>query len=64
MPAVLAIFTCVTTEHDLRLVTLAAFICLLSCFTTATLFGNAQRRTGRQRRLWVALAAVEFGVGV
>ncbi|MGI3777899.1 MAG: EAL domain-containing protein, partial [Janthinobacterium lividum] len=64
VPAVLAIFTCVTTEHDLRLAALAALICLLSCFTTATLFGNAQRRTGRQRCLWVALAAVEFGVGV
>ena len=60
----LSLFECVTTKHDLRLVGLAALICLLSCFTAATLFGNAQRRTGRQRLLWVALAAVEFGVGV
>ncbi|MGI4976139.1 MAG: EAL domain-containing protein [Janthinobacterium lividum] len=58
------IFTCVTTKHDLRLVALAALVCLLSCFTTATLFGNAQRRTEGQRCLWIALAAVEFGVGV
>ncbi len=55
---------CVTTDHDLRLVALAALICLLSCFTTATLFGHAQRRSGPQRLLWVGLAAIEFGVGV
>jgi diguanylate cyclase (GGDEF)-like protein/PAS domain S-box-containing protein len=61
---VLNLILCTTTKHDLRLVGLAALICLLSCFTTATLFGNAQRRTGSQRLLWVALATIEFGVGV
>ncbi len=60
----LSLFECMTTKHDLRLVGLAALICLLSCFTAATLCGNAQRRTGTQRLAWVALAAIEFGVGV
>ena len=54
---------CVTQQHDLRLVILAACICILACFTTLNLLARAQA-TRDASRAWLATAAVVFGCGV
>lgn len=34
------VLTCVAQQHDLRLVTLSAFICALGCFATVNLMAR------------------------
>ena len=52
---------CIWYEHDLRLVGLAIFLCVLACYTTCALLGRAQVASGSLRRAWVVLAAAAFG---
>jgi NO-binding membrane sensor protein with MHYT domain len=58
------IYACIVEQHDLRLVVLAALLCVFSCFTAANLFVHAAEATGRSRRLWHIAAAIVFGSGV
>ena len=59
----LRIIGCVTQQHDLRLVVLAACICVLACFTTLSLVSRAQA-TREAWWAWLAAAAAVFGCGV
>ena len=72
-----SIVACVTREHDPGLVALSAGICLLGCFSTATLMAQAARGTGaggeaaqgrralaRHPLSWLAAAALVFGSSV
>ena len=54
----LNVLTCILHEHDLRLVALSAFICVLGCTTTALLLTRASASTRVRRRRWTAFAAV------
>lgn len=49
---------CIVYEHDVRLVAVAAAICVFGCFTTISLLGRAKRpgASGRTYRLWAAAA--------
>jgi len=58
------LYACLFEQHDLRLVALAAVVCLLGCFTAINLFADAQAATGRRRHIWHAAAATVFGAGV
>lgn len=58
------VFNCLTTEHDLRLVALAAVVCLLATFTGLTLFWRARARAGRARMSWAVGAGFATGCGV
>jgi NO-binding membrane sensor protein with MHYT domain len=58
------IYACITQQHDLRLVALAALLCLFSCFTAANLFLHAADAKGRARHIWHTAAAIVFGSGV
>src|ERR1700679_4224785 len=58
------VFTCLTTENDLRLVVLAGLVCVLASFTGVTLFKRAQAAAGRERLRWVVGAGVATGCGV
>ncbi|HKT16914.1 MAG TPA: MHYT domain-containing protein [Stellaceae bacterium] len=58
------IYLCITQQHDLRLVVLAAFLCLFSCFTTSNLFTHAGDAKGAARHYWHGAAAIVFGAGV
>lgn len=58
------VFSCLTTEHDLRLVVLAAVVCLLATFTGLTLFWRARARAGRARLAWAIGAGFATGCGV
>ena len=54
---------CVTQQHDLRLVVLAACICILACFTTLNLVARGQ--AAREAAwTWLTAAAAVFGCGV
>jgi diguanylate cyclase (GGDEF)-like protein/PAS domain S-box-containing protein len=60
----LSISGCFGHAYDGRLVVLAAFICVIACFTTVSLLARAQLVEGRLRGLWLGASALIFGSGV
>jgi len=58
------VFTCLTAQHDWRLVVLAGFVCLLSSACGISLFYRAKATFGRTRLLWVVLDAAAAGCGI
>ena len=59
----LRVYFVIVHQHDLRMVALAALICLLATFTSLAAFERARdRRAGRP--LWIAFAAIVAGVGI
>ncbi|HUK58856.1 MAG TPA: MHYT domain-containing protein [Stellaceae bacterium] len=58
------LYVCVAEQHDLRLVALAAFVCLFACFTATNLYVRAEESHRARRLLWMSGAAVVFGCGV
>jgi diguanylate cyclase (GGDEF)-like protein/PAS domain S-box-containing protein len=60
----LKIYNCIATEHDLRLVGLAAFVCLLSSFTAINLLRHARKSTGQMRSVWLTVSAISTGFGI
>jgi diguanylate cyclase (GGDEF)-like protein/PAS domain S-box-containing protein len=60
----LKVYNCIATEHDLRLVGLAAFICVLSSFTAINLLRHARKSTGHMRNLWLGVSAISTGFGI
>jgi NO-binding membrane sensor protein with MHYT domain/methyl-accepting chemotaxis protein len=58
------IYNCVTTQHDWRLVVLAAVICFLASLVAFSLFQIARLAIGRQRLAWIALAGIAGGCGI
>jgi NO-binding membrane sensor protein with MHYT domain len=55
---------CFKQDYDLRLVLLAAFICVMASFTTVNLLSRAQQTDGGRKFVWLAVAAAIFGSGV
>jgi diguanylate cyclase len=60
----LKIYNCIATEHDLRLVGLAAFVCVLSSFTAVNLLRHGRKSTRQMRSLWLAVSAISIGFGI
>jgi diguanylate cyclase (GGDEF)-like protein/PAS domain S-box-containing protein len=60
----LRVIGCITQQHDLRLVVLAAFICVLTCGTTVNLMAGAQTKKGATSLAHVLAASAVFGSGV
>src|SRR5579859_7548052 len=59
------IYGCLTELHDLRLVLLAATVCLFTCFATLSLFARARDAAKRGRlSLLSGVAGVVFGSGI
>jgi diguanylate cyclase (GGDEF)-like protein/PAS domain S-box-containing protein len=58
------VLTCLSTEHDLRLVGLAAILCFLSSYVAVTLLQRAQIKQGLPRSIWLATAGVAGGFGI
>jgi diguanylate cyclase (GGDEF)-like protein/PAS domain S-box-containing protein len=56
--------TCLTVEHDWRLVALAGLVCLLASLVATSLFQRARTTRGRVRRAWLALAGPATGCGI
>jgi signal transduction histidine kinase len=60
----LRIYGCITAEHDLRLVGLAALICLFGCYTALSLLARARGTSGRAGLIWLTAAAAVAGSAV
>jgi diguanylate cyclase len=59
-----AVFNCIVTQHDLRLVCLAAVICALASYTAISLLHHVRRSSAHMRRAWLAVSAISTGFGV
>jgi methyl-accepting chemotaxis protein len=59
------VLTCLTTQHDWRLVVVAGVICLLASLVAVNLFRRAQAAVaGRMRAMWIVTAGVVSGYGI
>jgi PAS domain S-box-containing protein len=58
------VLTCLTTEHDLRLVVVAGLVCFLSSLTAINMFRRARDTAARTRIAWLASAGVATGGGI
>jgi diguanylate cyclase len=60
----LKVYNCIADAHDLRLVGLAAFICILASLTAINLLRHARKSTGSMRFVWLAVSAISTGFGI
>lgn len=58
------VFTCLTEQHDWRLVILAVVICALATFTAFYIYSSVRQAKGKRRLGWVILAGVATGAGI
>jgi NO-binding membrane sensor protein with MHYT domain/methyl-accepting chemotaxis protein len=58
------VFTCLTVDHDWRLVAVAGIVCFLACLCTISLFHRALSSQGRARGAWVLTASLATGFGI
>src|SRR3984957_13398715 len=58
------VLTCLTTQHDLRLVVVAGVVCYLSSLTAITLFNRARSMSGHARAIWIIAAGAATGCGI
>ena len=58
------VYTCLTAEHDWRIVVLAGAVCFLASAVAIGLFHRAQATIGRTRLFWLTLDATAAGCGV
>jgi NO-binding membrane sensor protein with MHYT domain len=60
----LRVLTCVTQDHDWRLVLLSAGICLIGCFSAVVMLAQAVEQGERRSQRWLLGAAGVFGSSV
>ena len=60
----LKVYTCIVQEHDLRLVVLAAIVCLLASLTAINLLHHVRWSAGSMRKVWLCVAATATGFGI
>ncbi|HUH85969.1 MAG TPA: MHYT domain-containing protein, partial [Stellaceae bacterium] len=60
----LRLYGCLVEQHDLRLVGLAALVCVLACAVAVDMLGRARQSVGQRQRAWSALGAATFACGV
>jgi diguanylate cyclase (GGDEF)-like protein/PAS domain S-box-containing protein len=58
------VLTCLSTEHDPRLVVLAGLICFLASCTAVSVMHRADATHGRARAIWIATAGAATGCGI
>ncbi len=58
------VFTCLTGDHDLRLVAVAGIVCFLASLVAITLFERARVSQGRARAGWTITAGAATGCGI
>ncbi len=58
------VLTCITEQHDLRLVVLAAVLCAFAVWSALGLIGRAEAANETLERRWLLGAALVFGSGV
>ncbi len=60
----LGVIGCAVVDHDLRLIVLAAAVCVFSCHTSVLLLSRVASEGARTRPLWIAVAGLAFGAGM
>jgi diguanylate cyclase len=60
----LKVYNCVADAHDLKLVGLAAFICIVASFAAMNLLRHARKSSGQMRLIWLGISAVTTGFGI
>jgi diguanylate cyclase (GGDEF)-like protein/PAS domain S-box-containing protein len=60
----LKVYNCIATAHDLKLVGLAALVCILASFAAINLLRHARKSTGHMRGVWLAVSAISTGFGI
>ena len=60
----LRIYECIATAHDLRLVGLAAVVCILASYAAINLLRYAAKSQGRMRAVWLGVSAISTGFGI
>ncbi|MGX1167512.1 diguanylate cyclase (GGDEF)-like protein [Bradyrhizobium sp. USDA 372] len=58
------VFSCLTTEHDWRLVVLAALVCFVASIVAVSIFHRAIATRARTRWIWIAIAGAAIGYGI
>jgi PAS domain S-box-containing protein len=58
------LYLCVAEQHDIRLVALAGFVCVIACFTAINLLVRGREAGGKRQLALVSAAAAVFGAGV
>lgn len=58
------VFTCVSAEHDWRLVLLAGFICFSASLVAVSIFRRAIASQLATRLVWIAIAGAAIGYGI
>jgi diguanylate cyclase (GGDEF)-like protein len=58
------VLSCLTADHDWRLVLLAGAVCFASSLVAVTIFYRAIASQGRTRLIWVAIAGGAIGYGI
>jgi signal transduction histidine kinase/AmiR/NasT family two-component response regulator len=61
---VFAVLTCIFVQHDLRLVAVAALICIVAASTAFGFHARSVRSSGALRWAWLGLTALVAGSGV
>src|ERR1700730_11590476 len=61
---VFQVLTCLTTEHDLRLVALAGTVCFLASLAAIHLFHRGRATRGLTRAIWIGTAGTAAGCGI
>jgi len=60
----LTVYNCIAHEHDLRLVALAAAICMLASFTAISLLHHVRGSKGHMQKVWLCVSATATGFGI
>lgn len=60
----LRVADCIFEQHDLRLVALAALLCLLASTTAMSMIARGRATKGRMRIVWLAAGGVVAGCGI
>ncbi len=58
------VLTCLTVQHDWRLVSLAGLVCFISSIVAVNIFHHALASRGRTRAIWIAIAGGAFGYAI
>src|ERR1700742_2280314 len=60
----LKVYNCIATAHDLSLVALAAFVCVLASITAIKLLSYARAASGHMKTVWLGVSAISTGFGI
>ena len=58
------VFSCLTVEHDWRLVLLAGLVCFVASIVAVSIFHRAIAARARTRLIWIAIAGAAIGYGI